>query len=212
MDYEKLLNLLTKYLQKILLKYAEIDSIILFGSYAKKTYTKESDIDLCVLLKRKAPIDLEDKIFEHLLDLEKEIDKTIQCVFISHENLENWDRIFVENILAEGQLLCGTTNYQKIFINRLELDPYYIITLNLRNLSKSDKMKLKRALYGYRTEKTYLNKTYSYQKGGILQKLKGFQLGRGSFVIPERLFYLVEKELLNFNLKYSFKRIWIQRI
>ncbi len=193
-------------------KYAEIDSIILFGSYAKKTFTNESDIDLCVLLKKKVPMDLEDKIFEHFLDLEKELDKTIQCVFISHEYIENFDRIFIENILAEGQLLYGTNNYQKILMNRLELDPYYIITLNLRNLSESDKMKLKRILYGYSTEKTYLSKIYSYQKGGILEKLKGFQVGRGSFVIPEKQFYLVEKELLNFNLKYSIKRIWMQRI
>jgi len=193
-------------------KYAEIDSIILFGSYAKKTFTNESDIDLCVLLKKKIPMDLEDKIFEHFLDLEKELDKTIQCVFISHEYIESFDRIFIENILAEGQLLYGTNNYQKILMNRLELDPYYIITLNLRNLSESDKMKLKRILYGYSTEKTYLSKIYSYQKGGILEKLKGFQVGRGSFVIPEKQFYLVEKELLNFNLKYSIKRIWMQRI
>ena len=212
MEYDKFLNLLSKKLQERLSKYIEIDSIILFGSYAQKTYDNESDIDLCVLLKNTISIDLEDKIFEQFLDLEKELDKTIQCVFISPKNIENWDRIFIENILAEGQLLFGTTNYQKILMNRLELDPYYIITLNLRNMAESDKMKLKRILYGYSTEKNYLRKKYSYQKGGLLQRLKGFQLGRGSFVIPERYYYVVEKELFKFNLKFSLKRIWIQRI
>lgn len=117
-----------------------------------------------------------------------------------------------ENILAEGQLLFGNSNYYEVLIKALELQPYQIITLNLRALDSADKMKLKRILYGYKTKKKYSKKVYKYQKKGLVKELKGIKLGRGSFIIPEKHFILVENKLKKFDIRFSSFRAWMQEI
>jgi len=207
-----MLNTLKRHFKESLSSYSEIASIILFGSYAKKTYTEESDIDLCVLFKKGVSEAYEEEIFNIFLDLEKKLDKTVQGVFIPVSDLERWDRILLEDIVAEGVLLYGSEDYKSLLITHLELEPFYIITLNLKNLVKSDKMKLKRYLYGYKTKKQYQDKQYAYQKKGKLQKLKGSKLGRGSFLIPEKQFHIIKEEFRKYNLHYAVKRCWMQRV
>ncbi len=211
-EYEKLVSFIKTYLKKKISKYPEINSILLFGSYATKTFTEESDVDSCIIFKNRASKSSEELVFEHFLSLGKEIDKSIQCVFIYPERIHDWDRIFIENMLAEGKLLYGNSNYQDTLKKALQLDPYQIITLNLRRLDKSNKMKLKRILYGYKTSKKYSDKIYSYQKQGLVYKLKGVKLGRGSFIIPEKEFPIIEKELYKFDILFSRLRVWMQKI
>jgi len=211
-DDKESIELIKKLLKKNISKYNNIDSIILFGSFATGNNTEESDIDLCVLFKKGTNKDYEDAIFEHLLLIERELDRTIQCVFIFPEEIHNWDRIFLENILAEGKLLHGNSRYKKFFLKALELEPYQIITLNWKNLDHSTKMKLKRALYGYKTNKKYFNKIYMYQKSGIVRELQGIKLGKGSFMITENLLIKVQEIFNSFDIKFTSFRVWIQRI
>lgn len=211
-ELKKLIEFMKNYFSKYLSKFTSIESIILFGSYATKDFTDESDIDLCILYENDVNINFEDEIFEYMLDMGKEIDKSVQCVFIPPKDIRNWDRIFIENILIEGQLIYGTSNYRKTFLNSLSLESFLIITLDLRDLDNSAKMKIKRALYGYKTDKKYLNKTYTYKKVGIVQQLSGIKLGRGSFVVPESHFSEVNEILLSDNVKFSSYRIWMQEI
>lgn len=49
MDRREALNLATEYANKVKLKYAFV-KVILFGSYAKDNFHKESDIDIAVIL------------------------------------------------------------------------------------------------------------------------------------------------------------------
>lgn len=211
-DDKDFIELIKKLLNKNISKYNNIDSIILFGSFATGNYTEESDIDLCVLFKKGTNKDYEDAIFEHLLLIERELDRSIQCVFIFPEEINNWDRIFLENILAEGELLYGNSRYKTIFLKVLELEPYQIITLNLKNLDHSTKMKLKRALYGYKTNKKYFNKIYAYQKSGIVRELYGIKLGKGSFMITENKLTRIKEIFNSFDIKFISFRVWMQRI
>ncbi len=209
---EEIINSIKTFMDNNLSKYGEIESIILFGSLASGKFSEESDIDICVIFKLSTPKNLEGSIFNCFLNLEKELNRSIQCVFIFPEDINNWDKIFLENILAEGQLLYGNTNYYKTLINALEFKPYQIITLNLRALNSADKMKLKRILYGYKTIKKYSKKTYKYQKKGLIKEIKGIKLGRGSFIIPEKYFLLVENKLKEFEIRFSNFRAWMQEI
>jgi predicted nucleotidyltransferase len=193
-------------------KYEEIESIILFGSLASGRFSKESDIDICIILKRNTPKDMEGTIFNHFLKLEKELNRSIQCIFIFPKEISNWDPILLENVLAEGQLLYGNANYYNLLIETLGLQPYQIITLNLGKLDRADKMKIKRILYGYKTKKKYSEKVYKYQKKGLIREINGIKLGRGSFVIPEKYFNLVEKKLTEFDIRFSNFRAWMQEI
>ena len=155
---------------------------------------------------------MEETVFNYFLNLEKQLNRSIQCVFIFPKDISNWDTVFLENILAEGQLLYGNSNYHKILIEALDLQPYQIITLNLRKLDRADKMRLKRILYGYKTKKKYSEKIYKYKKKGLIKEINGMKLGRGSFVIPEKYFNLVEKKLSEFDIRYSNFRAWMQEI
>jgi len=209
---EKIINKIKNFIDSKFPKYEEIESIVLFGSLASGKFNEESDIDICVLFKQNTPKIMEDTIFNYFLSLGKELNRSIQCVFFFPDDINNWDTIFIENILAEGQLLYGNSNYNDILIKTLELKPYQIITLNLRLLNNSDKMKLKRILYGYKTSKKYSKKIYRYQKRGLVKELQGIKLGRGSFIIPEKFLLFVETKLKEFDIKFSNFRVWMQEI
>jgi len=209
---EEIITHIKTFISNNLSKYEEIENIILFGSLASGRFNKESDIDICVIFKQNTPKKLEDTIFNYILNLEKELNHSIQCVSIFPEVINNWDTIFLENILAEGQLLYGNSYYYEVLIKALELQPYQIITMNLKALDSADKMKLKRILYGYKTIKKYSKKTYKYQKKGLIKKIKGIKLGRGSFIIPEKEFLLVEDKLKEFDIRISNFRVWMQDI
>ena len=209
---EKIINKIKNFIDSKFSKYEEIESIVLFGSLASGKFNEESDIDICVLFKRTTPKIMEDTIFNYFLSLGKELNRSIQCVFFFPDDINNWDTIFIENILAEGQLLYGNSNYNEILIKTLELKPYQIITLDLRLLNNSDKMKLKRILYGYKTSKKYSKKIYRYQKRGLVKELQGIKLGRGSFIIPEKFLLFVETKLKEFDIKFSNFRVWMQEI
>lgn len=211
-ELEDIIGNIKSFIEINLSKYKEIESIILFGSLASGKFTQESDIDICVIFKENAPKNLEDTIFNYFLNLEKELNRSIQSVFIFPENIKNWDSIFLENILAEGQLLYGNSNYYEVLIKALDLQPYQVITLNLKKLDNADKMKLKRVLYGYKTKKKYSKKVYKYQKKGLVKELKGIKLGRGSFIIPEKYFNMVENKLREFDIRFSSFRAWMQEI
>jgi len=209
---EKIIYKIKNFIDSKFSKYEEIESIVLFGSFASGKFNEESDIDICVLFKQNTPKMLENTIFDYFLSLGKDLNLSIQCVFFFPEDINNWDTIFIENILAEGQLLYGNSNYYEILIKTLEFKPYQIITLNLRALNSSDKMKLKRILYGYKTTKKYSEKLYKYKKEGMVKKLHGMKLGRGSFIIPEKVLLVIENKLKKFDIKFSNFRVWMQEV
>ncbi len=209
---EEIINNIKTFIDLNLSKYEEIENIILFGSLASGKFIEESDIDICVIFKRSTSKNLEGTIFNYFLSLEKELNRSVQCIFIFPEDINNWDTIFLENILAEGQLLYGNSNFYKELIKVLDLKPYQIITLNLRALNNSDKMKLKRILYGYKTSKKYSEKIYRYQKRGLVKEFQGIKLGRGSFIIPEKFLLFIETKLKEFDIKFSNFRAWMQEI
>ncbi len=209
---EKIINQIKTYIGNYLSKYEEIENIILFGSLASGRFNENSDIDICILFKPNTPKNMETAIFNNFLNLGKELDRSIQCVFFFPEDINNWDAVFVENILAEGHLLSGNSNYFETLMKALEFKAYQIITLNLRALNSSAKMKLKRILYGYKTSKKYSEKIYRYQKKGLVKELQGIKLGRGSFIIPEKFLLFVENKLKEFDIKFSNFRVWMQEI
>jgi len=209
---EKIKNIIKNFIDNKVSKYEKIESIILFGSLASGKFNEESDIDICVLFKRNTPKIMEDTIFNYFLSLGKELNRSIQCVFFFPEDINNWDTIFIGNILAEGHLLYGNSNYYEKLIKTLKFKPYQIITLNLRAINNSAKMKLKRILYGYKSTKHYYEKLYEYEKKGLVKELKGMKLGRGSFIIPEKDLLLVENKLKEFDIKFSNFRVWMQEI
>lgn len=96
--------------------YDQISSIIIFGSFATKSYHKDSDIDICIMLNpsvdKSTFASLEKEIFNKFLDLVTILDRAIQCIFVYMVNLESLDKIFLENIITDGILIFGTESYR----------------------------------------------------------------------------------------------------
>ncbi len=210
-QFEEIFRTIQEFIQTKLLNYPQIESIIIYGSYATKSFTEESDIDLCILFKERTAEMLENEIHLHFLDLGQSLDKLIECVYIYPEKLNNWDSTFIENILAEGILLFGSQNYFKVFQSRLNLEPYQVISFNLKALDGNSKMKLNRIFYGYSTSKNYSVLIYRYKKNGLIHELKGLKLGRGAIIIPEKHFTLIKEKLDLFNVKFSSFRVWREK-
>lgn len=84
-----------------------INKIILFGSYAKRTYGKNSDIDVAIILDEKKPAD-ELLITEIIDKLEKRFKKEIQPHYYTTKEFEKLkkthDRL-VEEIAKDGIVL-----------------------------------------------------------------------------------------------------------
>jgi predicted nucleotidyltransferase len=211
-SYKELLMEIKNFFRDKKSEFSKVDSIILFGSYALKNYKKNSDIDLCVVFKSETPRNLETDIFGYFLDLSKRIDILIDVIFIYPEQIDTIDHTLLESILAEGQLLYGNENSKELLLKNIKLQPYQIITFNLKNINRNDKMKFKRMLYGYKTSREYSRKKYNYHREGLIHKVKGQKLGSGTIIIPEENLPLIEKEFKAFNINFINFRVWKQKI
>lgn len=124
LNYGNLLSRVESFINKEFSGFKEIEAIILFGSAAKGTYKSGSDIDLCVILDKNAKRISEIKIHEYFLDLSKDLDINIEVLYIYINNLKNWDPILIQNLIKEGILLFGKTDYEIPFKNYIEKNLY----------------------------------------------------------------------------------------
>ena len=92
-SYELFL-IMTEFLR--LVENKQISAIYLFGSWAKKTASKSSDIDLAIFSKDKLNlIEVQDKI-------EQRFDVKLQLHYFKEEIFENRKNPLIQNILKEG--------------------------------------------------------------------------------------------------------------
>lgn len=82
--------------------------LILYGSYARNDYDKNSDIDLLVLLEKEKVTRADEKRIKYpLYDIEFETGTVISPLIISKSSWESKHRItpFYENVINEGIIL-----------------------------------------------------------------------------------------------------------
>lgn len=94
----EIMESINKYIEKIS-KYYKIEAIILFGSYAKGTQNKDSDIDIAIISS-----DFKD-IFDDMADLigyTWKIDTRIEPHPISKEDYEKIATPFVQEVIDTG--------------------------------------------------------------------------------------------------------------
>jgi uncharacterized protein len=184
-------------------KYSEVESVIVFGSVARDQAGKESDLDICIILKNE---NTKSNISNKMLDLEEEYDKNINLVF-TDPSFKGLDRQFIETILREGITIYGKT--PDASIQQLELEPYEIIKFDLSNLNQSKKMKIKRLLYGIKTKKKYKGKIYTNKQEGLVEKLGGLRIGIASILIPEKDSWELENILRENGVSLRKITIWL---
>jgi predicted nucleotidyltransferase len=193
-------------------KIPKIYGIFLFGSVARGEADKKSDIDFLIVLDTQQDPDMMDErneVSQIALDLEKRFDKNIQLVF-SNSRFDKLDRQFIEDVFREGIILFGRP--VMIADNKVGFSPYVLIHYELAGLSSSDKMKVKRALYGYETRRAFKGKVYTSKAKGFVDELNGKRTGIASILLPHRKSQPVLETLERFGAKISKEMVWLPEI
>lgn len=101
----KLITLILKGLKRLLKEtYGEkLSDVILFGSYARKTASKNSDIDILIVLNYEYDLDQEIERTSHLIaDLSLEYDVLVNRLFMSRTYYQTHESSLTRNIHQEG--------------------------------------------------------------------------------------------------------------
>jgi len=187
---------------KNIVNIEEIIQIILFGSVAKEEADARSDIDFFIILDRKNK-NIQKQIQDIAYKIEKDYDRNIQLTF-SEESLKGFDESFLEDIFTNGMIIFSRKH--SIKVKSLKLNPFVIFSFSLKNLTQSDKMKIKRALYGGKSYSKYKKKIYKTKVTGLLTEEN--KLGKGSLIIERNKSKTIEKIFRRFDLEYKKMEVW----
>jgi predicted nucleotidyltransferase len=190
----------------------KIHGIFMFGSVAKGEADVGSDVDFLIILDTQqdpSRLNERNEVSKIALDLEKRFNKDIQLVF-SNINFDGLDGQFVEEVMREGIILFGRVPV--IPHKKLGFVPYTLVQYRLTNLSKSDKMKVKRALYGYKTKRRYKGKLYVSHMNGLISRLNGKRTGIASILLPYKKSRPVLNTLQKFGAKVSKTIVWLPEV
>lgn len=84
-----------------------VDSIILYGSYARGSEEEDSDVDIAILLKKPATHEMNDRVVDYVVDMELETGKVLSVIKIDLSKYNDWVSVlpFYKNIHDEGVCL-----------------------------------------------------------------------------------------------------------
>lgn len=92
-------------LKRLLVPVFRVDSIILFGSKARGDHTKDSDVDVLVIVEEEDMIENRMKLYDIAFDVNYKFGTEISCKL---RNKEKWIRgegdypLFVRDVVKEG--------------------------------------------------------------------------------------------------------------
>lgn len=185
----------------------KIKEIILFGSIAKKSFDKKSDIDLFFNVKEKDE-ELEQELRKMLKSFEIKSEKTwglkkvkfpINFIVGSLED-ETWKNLRDE-IASSGIILYGQ---YKLMPEKSEHN--YLFYYSLSNLKRKEKMKFIRKMFGYNLKRG----KKEYGQGGFLKEINGLKLGSNVILTPSQEVLKIKKIFNDFKIKYKIKESWIR--
>lgn len=186
-----------------------IYSIIVFGSVARGEAEKKSDIDIAVVFDIKGNVNRlseRDETIKIAHTVEEKYGVTFQIVFADRE-LTGFDTYFVQQLFREGIMLFG--KQPSIKAEKLELEPYALICYSLAGLPVSDKMRVRKALYGWKTVKKSGKKTYKSEDEGLLKRLGGKPLNPATILVPFKNARILTDALKRFRAKQKLLNVWL---
>jgi len=186
-----------------------INEVILFGSIAKGTYDKKSDIDLFFDIKNTKEItNIEENLIKILKSFEIKADKTWALKKISFPinfivgslDDKTWEKL-KDEIISSGIILYG--KYKEMPSNTKHNFLFYY---SLDNLERKNKMKFIRGIFGY-----ILNKDKKkYIQEGLLEKIKGTKIASNVILIPSNEILKIKNFFKEHKVKYKILETWIR--
>ena len=85
----------------------QLNQIILYGSVARGSNSKESDIDIALIVKDKLDGDTEDRLSDFIVEMNLKYDKVFSVIDIDTDRFTAWKMIvpFYQNVSREGVVL-----------------------------------------------------------------------------------------------------------
>lgn len=202
---------LFEFVKGISSRVGRIYSVIVFGSVARGTAEKKSDIDIAVVFDVKGKVGglgERNDIIEVAHAVEEKYGKTFQIVFADRE-FTGFDTYFVQQLFREGLILFG--KQPNVKAEKLQLEPYVIICYSLAGLPVSDKMRVRKTLYGWKTAKKYKGRTYVSESEGLLKEAGGRQLNPATILVPFKTAGTLTDALKGFHAKQRLLNVWLPR-
>ena len=81
--------------------------IVLYGSTARGTDTKESDVDIALLMYGQLDTDTEERLSDFIVDMNLKYDKVFSVIDIDFDNFCKWENVtpFYNTVNREGIIL-----------------------------------------------------------------------------------------------------------
>ena len=101
-------NILTELVNGILsVMENQVVSIILYGSVARGTNSRESDVDVAMLIHGTMDEQTEDKLSDFIVDMNLKYDTVFSVIDIEFEKFKKWENVtpFYQNVTREGIVL-----------------------------------------------------------------------------------------------------------
>ncbi|MGQ0796643.1 MAG: nucleotidyltransferase family protein [Methanobacteriota archaeon] len=190
--------------RRYLAERREVKSALLYGSVALGTAGPDSDLDLLIV----APRDFHEELARDLFRVGAPHDVTISPYLVERAELDTLDPQFLESVTRDGVPIKGRALDPSV--RQLRVEPYQLVTLQLDRLHHGKKVALSRDLYGYESVRRYKRKTYRSRKEGLVEKVGGRKLGRGTFLIPARAWPQLEALLRKRGAKRWAFTVWVQ--
>lgn len=193
-------NELIKKVVKKLRDYPNLKAIVLYGSYAKGEATKESDIDLLIVL------DVEKPIYElkNILKIVRQVDKENK-ISLQLTNLKDGNYSLYQKVLREGKALTGKFD---VGLNELKLRPYKVINYDLSNLKPAVKVKVSKRVNGSLIKKRIKGKVKEYKYNGLKDEKGVIVLPNSSILLPEEIANGFIQFLDINNVRYKQFNVW----
>lgn len=186
---------------------------VLFGSAVEGTMTKKSDIDVLLLFNTDHNPELGDEMKAALNlsgDIAKKFDLPYSFSFVA-KNLNDPNDVepdFLWTVAEKGILIWGKPDLSLMKEVHPSLEAMALVKFSLEGLPGKNRASIRRALYGYRVEKTVKGKTYASQRGGLVNK-RDYRLTPGVVMVPASLLDQVSEILKKNGAKFKITRIWV---
>jgi len=115
---------------------------------------------------------------------------------------------FLWSVAEKGILIWGKPDLNILREAHPSLESMALIKFSLEGLPGKNRASIRRALYGYKVEKTVKGKTYTSQKGGLISK-KDYRLTPGLVMVPASLLDQISEILKKNGAKFKITRIWV---
>lgn len=174
----------------------EVEVIILYGGLARGEFTSRSDIDLFIITSR----DIKDKVEEKVIELENQIQRSIQPIIRTEKQLKTTDSGLLQNIFQEGKILFLREYFDFPVSFLLEQKPFVIYKFDISNLKQNKKAEFNRGLYGYKDKK------YTYK--GLIHRVNGSKLSSGCIIVPFDNKKRIEEFFKKRKIKFEEIKVW----